>query len=101
MDLAQGYFHIPVFHVLQKIFSFEVRGRRYKYNCLPQSWSSHAIAFPSRMLQALEMTKVVVFVDDLLVGGSPMEEDDNDLRQVFLRLEQMGMHINPGKLVAG
>lgn len=37
-----------------KLLSFEVSGKRYKDNCLPQRWTGNTIAFYFRMCQALE-----------------------------------------------
>lgn len=33
-DLAQGYFHVPAYGILQKLFSSQVVGHKFKYNCL-------------------------------------------------------------------
>lgn len=42
-----------------------------------------------------------MYVDDLLVGGNTMEENDCNLRKVFNRLEEFGMHVNASRLVLG
>lgn len=100
-DLAQGYFHIPFCGVLQKLFTFEAASQRFRYNCLPQGWSHSDATFHSRLCNALIDTHVVVYVDDIFVGGRTKEEHHRNLGQVFKRLAEMGMHVNMSKVQLG
>lgn len=98
LDLAQDYFHITICGISQKLLAFEVGGLRYKYQCLPKGWTACAIAFHYRMLQALEGTRVIVYVDDVLVGGGTQTKHDYKLCKDLSRLESINIHINSCKL---
>lgn len=72
---------------------------RYKYKCLPRGWSQSASNFPSRMCNILVDTKAIVYFDS--IGGAAQEEHDFLLEELFRRLAQTGMHINPDKVYLG
>lgn len=50
------------------------------------------------MCNSLVNTHAIVYVDDIIVGGSTQEEHDSNLEKVLLRLAEMEMHINTEKV---
>lgn len=83
---------------LKNLFAFECQGKKFKHNCLPQGWASFASAFHFRMCNILAHTKVVVYVDDLLVAGNNQEEYDHNLGKVLAKLHEASMHVNKEKM---
>lgn len=53
------------------------------------------------MCNVLAETKVVIYVDDLLVGGRSQQEHNENLDKVFSKLMEARMHINEEKMQLG
>lgn len=98
IDLWNGFHQIPIDQTLQKRFAFEALGHRFCWCSLPQGWSSSSGLFHSRIASILEDLPVVNYIDDLVVGGSTVEEHRKNLFQVLERLEKWGLLVNPQKM---
>lgn len=48
IDLSKLYFHISIDEELQHLFCFELNGRIFAYQTLPQGWASSAYLFHSK-----------------------------------------------------
>jgi hypothetical protein len=40
---------------------------------------------------------VIVYVDDILIGGRTREEHDRTLRELLARLQEVGLHVKESK----
>lgn len=98
LDLASGFFHLPIDSELQELFAFEYGGKRWTHRVLPMGWSSSPGIFSSRVRSILEDTGAIAYADDILVGGSTWEDHDQRLRCVLQRLDDYGFHLNADKL---
>jgi len=98
LDLADGFWNLPVEDGLQELFGFEAGGSAYTWQRLPQGWNSAPGLFQIRMTQVFsDLPQVVVYMDDLLVGSASPEEHLKILSEVFRRMEVSGLQTNPEK----
>jgi len=98
LDLADGFWNIPVEDGLQELFGFEAGGTSYTWRRLPQGWNSSPGLFQVRMAQVFsDIPQVVVYMDDLLVGSVSPEEHIHVLKEVLRRMEERGLQTNPDK----
>jgi len=98
LDLADGFWNIPVEDVLQGLFGFEAEGSAYTWRRLPQGWNSSPGLFQIRMAQVFsDLPQVVVYMDDLLVGSEDPEDHLVILEEVLGRMAAVGLQTNPDK----
>jgi len=98
LDLADGFWNIPVEDQLQGLFGFEAGGAAYTWRRLPQGWNSAPGLFQIRISQIFsDLPQVVVYMDDILVGGASPEEHLDVLEEVLNRMEASGLQTNPDK----
>jgi len=98
LDLADGFWNIPVESDLQELFGFEAGGSAYTWRRLPQGWGSSPGLFQIRMTQLFsDLPQVVIYMDDLLIGSQGPEEHLEILEEVFRRMETTGLQTNPEK----
>jgi len=98
LDLADGFWNIPVEEDLQALFGFEAGGAAYTWRRLPQGWNSAPGLFQIRMSQLFsDIPQVRVYMDDLLIGSSGPEEHLGLVREVLRRMEEVGLQTNPAK----
>ena len=97
LDLTSGFSNIPVCSQLQTLFGFEHGQDRYTYRTLPQGWANSSSLFHTRMTQALRELPVVIYIDDLITGGSTKKEHDQNLNLVLKKLSEMEVYLNAEK----
>jgi len=98
LDLADGFWNLPIEDRLQPLFGFEAAGRAYTWRRLPQGWSSSPGLFQIRMSQVFsDIPQVIVYMDDLLVGSGGPEEHLQILEEVLRRMAAVGLQTNPSK----
>jgi len=98
LDLADGFWNIPVDEDLQALFGFEAGGAAYTWRRLPQGWNSAPGLFQIRMSQLFsDIPQVRVYMDDLLIGSPSPEEHLELVREVLRRMEEVGLQTNPAK----
>jgi len=99
LDLADGFWNLPVEKDLQALFGFEARGPAYTWRRLLQGWNSALGLFQIRMSQVSSaIPQVMVYVHDLLVGSSGPEEHLEILKEFLKRMEAVGLQTNPAKV---
>jgi len=98
LDLADGFWNLPVERDLQDLFGFEAGGAAYTWRRLPQGWNSAPGLFQIRMTQVFsDIPHVIVYMDDLLVGSADPREHQEVLKEVLRRMEAVGLQTNPDK----
>jgi len=98
LDLADGFWNLPIEDSLQPLFGFEAAGRTYTWRRLPQGWSSSPGLFQIRMSQVFsDIPQVIVYMDDLLVGSVGPEEHLQILEEVLRRMADVGLQTNSSK----
>jgi len=98
LDLADGFWNLPVEEALQPLFGFEAGGAAYTWKRLPQGWNSSPGLFQIRMSQVFsDLPYVIAYMDDLLIGSEGPEDQIDRLREVLRRMEAVGLQTNPDK----
>jgi len=98
LDLADGFWNLPVEEGLQELFGFEAGGAAYTWRRLPQGWNSAPGLFQTRMSQVFsDISQVIVYMDDVLVGSRGPEEHLAILEEVLRRMKSVGLQTNPAK----
>lgn len=98
LDVQNGFFNIPISTSLQHMFCFAFADRHYKFTRLPQGWSPSSSIFHSLLQKILTGTGCITYIDDVLLGGSTVEEHDARLLHTLKKLSQFGFHLAYDKL---
>jgi len=98
IDLESGFSNLPVCSELQRLFAFQYDNRHYTYVTLPQGWSCSSELFHARLARLISSVGSFSYIDDILVGGSSMQEHDCNLGKVFQILADYGFRVNFAKV---
>lgn len=83
---------------LQRYFCFQLKGRRYAHQTLPQGWACSACMFHSQISNCLSDLPCVCYVDNIIVRGVDKNEHDKNLGLLLERLKKMDLHVNENKM---
>ena len=102
IDLKDAYFSIPIFKPHRKFLRFKWSDQTYEFTCLPFGYSLAPRVFTKVLKPVISHLRengyrVVIFLDDILLIGSSVEECLSKLS--FLRdlLQSLGFVINVNK----
>lgn len=93
-DLVNGFYNIPLQTNIMKYFCFHFNKKKYQFKRLPMGWNVSALLFHSKIENILKETKAISYMDDLIIGGSTIEEHNTAVFQLMKQLNQYGLHIN-------
>ncbi|XP_045482795.1 uncharacterized protein LOC123686605 [Harmonia axyridis] len=101
IDLKQGYWQIPLETESRPITAFTVPGRGlYQFTVMPFGLHASPATF-QRFLDTIigpEMEpKAFAYLDDIVVLGETFEEHLENLQEVFQRLREAKLRLNPDK----
>lgn len=97
-DAASRFWQIPLHPGSCSLTTFITPFGRYCFRRLPFGISSAPEIFQRKMQQTLQgLEGVQVFMDDILVYVSSLEQHDSCLEQVLKRVESAGLILNPEK----
>ena len=103
MDFTSGFFQCPLSEESIQLTAFITWCGLFEWVRLPMglkgapSWFQQQIAI--KVLNGLLYTICELYIDDLIVFGNTIEEYTERLRQVFTRLREKGVILNPSKCV--
>jgi transposase InsO family protein len=100
LDLQSGYWQLPVKEEDKPKTAFITRSGLWEYNCLPFGLSGAPATFERCMelvLKGLQWKSLLVYLDDIILFGSTVEEHLDRLDEVFQRLMKAGLKLKPGK----
>ena len=100
IDLGQAYYQVELDPAKQELTAFSTREGQYCFNRLPFGLSTAPATFQRLMhvlLEGLLFKGVVVYLDDILIYGKNIEEHNQRLSEVFKRIRDAGLKINPEK----
>ena len=100
LDAESGFWQIPLDEESQKMTTFITPFGRYCYQRLPFGISSAPEIFQRKMSELFkDMDGVVVYLDDVLVFGSTVEEHDACLAKVLEVVKASSLKLNDAKCV--
>lgn len=100
MDLTSGYYNIPMHEDDKKYTAFTTPLGLHEYNRMPQGLCNSPASFMRMMMGIfgdLNFSKLLCYLDDLLVFASSESEALSRLRTVFERLRENNLKLAPKK----
>jgi hypothetical protein len=100
LDVASGYWHIPIKEQDREKTAFVTRNGQYQFRVVPFGLTGAPGAFCRYVDNALRdvMWKCcLVYVDDIVVWSKTVEEHKKDLEEVFKRLHAAGLKLKLSK----
>ena len=100
LDLASGFWQIPLHAETKHKSSFITQQGQYQWNRLPFGLSNATTTFQmtmSKVFSGLIFKSVLVYVDDIIVYSPTFEKHIEDLENVFARLRQHNLTLKPSK----
>lgn len=100
MDLTSGFFNIPMHEDDKKYTAFTTPLGLHEYNRMPQGLCNSPASFMGMMIGIfgdMNFTKLLCYLDDVLVFASSEDEALSRLRIVFQRLQENNLKLAPKK----
>ena len=102
LDLKDAYFSIPIFKPHRKFLRFKWSDQTYEFTCLPFGYSLAPRVFTKVLKPVISYLRangyrVIIFLDDILLIGSSMEECLSPLSSLRDLLQSLGFVINVNK----
>lgn len=100
LDLASGYWQIPVAEADQRKTAFSTHIGLFEYQVMPFGLANGPATFQRAMENAFRGCQweiCLIYLDDVLVFGSTFREHLDRLQIVFDRLRQAGFTLKPSK----
>jgi hypothetical protein len=100
MDLASGFWQIPMYEKDKGKTVFATREGLYEFNTMPFGLCNVPAMFEQIMetvLRGLNWNLCLVYMDNIVVGGPTMLETVRRLELVFDRLRRAGLKLKPAK----
>lgn len=101
LDIKESFHAIGIHPDFTKYFSFATPDGQFEYLKLPFGYSESPAEFQKRLLQILKplvrADKVLVYIDDILIPSSNIEENLDTLSQVLLLLKRYSFDVNYDK----
>src|SRR5678816_1168814 len=96
----RAYYNVPVSEETKKYFTITCPFGNYSFNYLIQGHKCSSSAFQRFMSILLgDLRNVFVYLDDILIASSTLEEHVAMLEKVLERLKYMKIYLNPEKCV--
>ncbi len=100
MDLASGYWQIPVKEEDKEKTAFVSKSGLLEFNMMPFGLTNAPGTFERAMeaiLQGLQWQTCLIYLDDIIVFGKTVDEAMQRLRDVLDRVEKANLKLKPSK----
>lgn len=100
LDLSQGYYQCSLRPEDRPVTAFSTPSGQYQMTRLPMGLKISPSTFSRLMtiaMSGLDMTKCLVYLDDIIVFGKTIEEHNKNLIAVFEKLRSVNLKLNPKK----
>ncbi len=100
MDLKSGYYQVEVEEDDKHKTAFVTPMGFWEFNRMPQGVTNAPSTFQRVMekcMGSLHLKEVLVFLDDLIVFSSSLEEHEERLMKVLSKLKEFGLKLSPDK----
>ena len=100
IDIKDAYYHIPVRPADPHKLTITTPIANFKYLFLPMGLATSSSYFQKLMNEVLSgLPQVFVYLDDIIIMSSSLEDHQRLLHLVFKRLEEHGLVVNTKKCV--
>lgn len=100
LDLSQAYLQLPMEEASKEFLTINTHKGLFQFNRLPFGVSTAPAIFQRAMDSLLQGLKgVSVYIDDILVTGSSIEDHLHDLEVVLGKLNEAGLKLKRSKCV--
>ena len=100
IDLKSGFWQVPLDEESRPMTAFSTPDGHFQWRRVPMGIQAAPAIFNARMRTVLAGLRFVVFYfDDVIVATDTLEEHVEALRQLFERLREYGVKLNPAKCV--
>lgn len=96
LDMAAGYWQIPLAEEDKKKTAFTTHTGLYEFNVMPFGLCNTPAAF-QRLMGGIKWTVALVYLDDVVLFSSSFDEHLVRLEIVFERFRSAGVRLNPKK----
>ena len=105
MDLTQGYYQAPLSPESQKYTAFTTFMGVYEWTRVPMGLKN-AVRYFQQVMSAEVLSGLIyqiceIYIDDIIVFGNTEDEFMHNLEQVFIRLSEKNITLNPKKCKFG
>lgn len=100
LDLASGYWQVPLAEKDKGKTAFATRSGLYEYNVMPFGLTNAPATFErlmDRTLRGLTWRQCLVYLDDVIVFGKDIDETIGNLKDVFKRFRKANLRLKPKK----
>uniref|UniRef100_A0A8C7YJX3 Gypsy retrotransposon integrase-like protein 1 n=1 Tax=Oryzias sinensis TaxID=183150 RepID=A0A8C7YJX3_9TELE len=100
LDLKCGYYQIEMAEGDKEKTAFVTPLGFWEFNCMPQGVTNAPATFQRLMekcMADLNLKQVLVFLDDLIIFSSTLEEHEERVMRVLHRLKKYGLKLSMGK----
>lgn len=100
LDLSQGYYQCELKPEDRPITAFATPSGQYQMTRLPMGLKTSPSSFSRLMtvaMSGLNLTKCLIYLDDIIVFGKTFDEHNKNLISVFQRLREVNLKLNPAK----
>lgn len=100
LDLYSGFYQIGLKKNSRSFTSFSANGRKWQFKRLPMGLKNAPAYFQRMMtiiLSNLLGVNCFLYMDDIIIIGSSLEDHNKNLRIVFERLRSAGLKLAPAK----
>ena len=102
MDLASGFWQVPLSERAKSYTSFSCRHGLYQFRVMPFGLVNAPGCFSRLMRIVLRgIENVSCYIDDILIHASDWKSHQETLKKVLQRLRQHGLHLKPSKCDLG
>lgn len=102
LDLSQGYYQCEITPEDRAITAFTTPTSQYPMTRLPMGLKISPSSFSRMMtiaMSGLNMERCLVYLDDLLIFGSTIQQHNRNLIDIFERLRKVNLKLNPEKCI--
>ena len=102
MDLASGFWQVPLSDRAKPLTAFSTREGLFQFRVMPFGLVNAPGNF-SRLMRIVlgDVEDVAVYIDDILIHSKDFESHCRTLKEVLRRLRRYGLHIKPTKCDIG
>jgi len=100
IDMAQGYFQIPVKQEDRSKLAFTTDFGLFQFKRIPQGWKNSAPIFQRIINQTFSeylYRSIVAYLDDICCFADEFEKALHNLEQMFIRLNETGLKLKTNK----